>query len=97
MTGNEKHEDHSGHHEMNSNPSIYTCPMYLEVNSTSRGTCPICGMKLVLVTKTDGGVGSSRACDQARFTDVPPFEFQFLRSKVLRVLWPYSRGQSARE
>src|SRR6059036_1314295 len=56
MSGAEKHDDHSNHHHVNSNPTIYTCPMHPEVRSSSTGNCPICGMKLVPVTKTDGGM-----------------------------------------
>src|SRR5947199_320192 len=56
MRGAEKHDDHSNHHHVNADPTIYTCPMHPEVKSTSPGTCPICGMKLVPVTKTDGGM-----------------------------------------
>src|SRR5438445_33209 len=55
MTGAEQHEDHSSHHQMSANPTIYTCPMHPEVRSTSPGTCPICGMKLVPIAKTEGG------------------------------------------
>src|SRR5437660_4322405 len=56
MTGAEQHEDHSSHHQMSANPTIYTCPMHPEVRSTSPGTCPICGMKLVPIAKTEGGM-----------------------------------------
>src|SRR5713101_4915663 len=41
---------------MNLDPTIYTCPMHPEVRSTSPGTCPICGMKLVPVAKSEGGM-----------------------------------------
>src|SRR6059036_1393985 len=56
MTGAEKHEDHPDHHHMNSNPTIYTCPMHPEVRSSSTGNCPICGMKLVPVAKSERGI-----------------------------------------
>src|SRR2546422_7290596 len=56
MTGAEKHEDHTSHHNMNADPTIYTCPMHPEVRSTSPGTCPKCGMKLVPIAMTEGGM-----------------------------------------
>ena len=56
MTGAEQHEDHSSHHHMNANPTIYTCPMHPEVRSNSPGTCPKCGMKLVPIAKTGRGM-----------------------------------------
>src|SRR5712692_9688474 len=56
MTGAEKHEDHSDHHHMNAHSTIYTCPMHPDVRSTSRGTCPKCGMKLVPIAKTEEGM-----------------------------------------
>src|SRR6266481_3678288 len=56
MTGAEKHEDHSSHHHENSGSTIYTCPMHPEVRSISPGTCPKCGMKLVPVAMTEGGM-----------------------------------------
>src|SRR2546425_7154078 len=55
MTGAEKHEDHSSHHQVNSGSTIYTCPMHPEVRSTSTGTCPKCGMKLVPIAMTEHG------------------------------------------
>ena len=55
MTGAEKHEDHSSHHQVNSGSTIYTCSMHPEVRSTSPGTCPKCGMKLVPIAMTEHG------------------------------------------
>src|SRR5881296_946925 len=56
MTGAEKHEDHPDHHHMNADTTTYTCPMHPEIRSTSPGTCPICGMRLVPVAKSEGGM-----------------------------------------
>src|SRR5947208_3241485 len=56
MSGAERHDDHSNHHHVNADPTIYACPMHPEIRSTSPGTCPKCGMKLVPVAKTDGGM-----------------------------------------
>src|SRR2546427_3250714 len=57
MTAAEKHEDHSDHYHMNADPTIYTCPMHPEVRSTSPGTCPKCGMKLVPIARIENGMG----------------------------------------
>ena len=56
MTGAEKHEDHSHHSHANVDPTIYTCPMHPEIRSTSPGTCPKCGMKLVPIAMTERGM-----------------------------------------
>src|SRR6266516_1062779 len=56
MRGAEKHDDHSNHHHVNADPTIYACPMHPEIRSTSPGTCPKCGMKLVAVSKSEGGM-----------------------------------------
>src|SRR6266849_1721168 len=56
MTGAGKREDRSRHYQMNSDPTIYTCPMHPEIRSASPGTCPICGMKLVPVAKSEVGM-----------------------------------------
>src|SRR5713226_7864412 len=56
MTGAEKHDDHSSHHHVNSGSTIYTCPMHPEIRSTSPGACPKCGMKLVPIAGTEGGM-----------------------------------------
>src|SRR5712692_7126268 len=49
MTDLEKHREHSGNNEMKADRPLYTCPMHPEVRSSSPGTCPKCGMKLVSV------------------------------------------------
>src|SRR5213593_4026037 len=56
MTGADKHEDHSTHRQMNADPTNYTCPMHPEIRSSSPGTCPKCGMKLVPVAMSEGGM-----------------------------------------
>src|SRR6266851_4483252 len=56
MSGAEKHEDHSSHHHMKADPTVYTCPMHPEIRSASPGTCPKCGMKLVPIAMTEGGM-----------------------------------------
>src|SRR6266702_237258 len=56
MTGSEKHDDQSSHYHMKADPTVYTCPMHPEIRSASPGTCPKCGMKLVLVAMTEGGM-----------------------------------------
>src|SRR6266581_1461852 len=56
MTGAEKREDQSSHRPMNTRSTTYTCPMHPEVRSTSPGNCPKCGMKLVPVAKSEGGM-----------------------------------------
>src|SRR6266571_4477327 len=56
MTGSEKHDDQSSHYHMKADPTVYTCPMHPEIRSASPGTCPKCGMKLVPVAMTEGGM-----------------------------------------
>src|SRR2546422_4369509 len=55
MTDADK-EDLSHDHQMVADPTIYTCPMHPQIRSTSPGTCPICGMKLVPVAKSERGI-----------------------------------------
>src|SRR6266566_1664482 len=56
MSGAEKDDDQSSHHHVYSGSTIYTCPMHPEVRSTSPGTCPKCGMKLVPIAMTEHGM-----------------------------------------
>src|SRR5437899_3270048 len=55
MSGAEKDDDQSSHHHVYFGSTIYTCPMHPEVRSTSPGTCPKCGMKLVPIAMTEHG------------------------------------------
>src|SRR2546429_667946 len=56
MSGAEKDDDQSSHHHVYFGSTIYTCPMHPEVRSTSPGTCPKCGMKLVPIAMTEHGM-----------------------------------------
>src|SRR5437899_6505903 len=56
MSGAEKDDDQSSHHHVYFGSTIYTCPMHPEVRSTSPGTCPKCGMKLVPASMTEHGM-----------------------------------------
>lgn len=50
------HHEHAGMHEHHAAPAgdvVYTCPMHPDVQSSSPGTCPTCGM--ALVRKEQGG------------------------------------------
>lgn len=42
-----QHEGHNMPAQQQKQPTIYTCPMHPEVQSTKPGTCPKCGMALV--------------------------------------------------
>lgn len=46
--------DHSNHeHNKESKATMYICPMHPQITSDEPGTCPICGMDLVLANKMD--------------------------------------------
>ena len=45
------HEDH----EAAAAPTLWTCSMHPQIQQPKPGKCPLCGMKLVPVTKTAGG------------------------------------------
>jgi membrane fusion protein, copper/silver efflux system len=36
-------------------PTVYSCPMHPQIRQPEFGTCPICGMDLVLITEDDSG------------------------------------------
>ena len=56
MTNAEKRGDHPDHYSINADRSSYTCLMHPEVRSAYPGTCPKCGMTLVLIEKSEDGV-----------------------------------------
>jgi len=53
---NERKNEHTGHEQGKEEASVqkYTCPMHPNVVQDGPGSCPICGMDLVLIGSTSG-------------------------------------------
>jgi len=49
-TGSDSHAQHAD------GPSMWTCSMHPQIRSSNPGKCPICGMDLIPVAKTSGGM-----------------------------------------
>ncbi len=47
-------------------PTMWTCSMHPQIRKTSTGDCPICGMDLIPVTKTSGGLRTLTVSPEAR-------------------------------
>ena len=50
---------HFGHHHISEHGQTFTCPMHPHIKQNEAGTCPICGMDLVLLEEEDTSVSKS--------------------------------------
>ena len=51
------HDDHKGKHsEAKAETEIWTCSMHPQIRQPEPGNCPICGMKLIPVNTSGGGI-----------------------------------------
>ncbi len=48
-----KNYEHQHHNKNQKSKNIYTCPMHPEITQDKPGSCPICGMNLVIVEKSE--------------------------------------------
>ena len=58
-------DDTAAEHALKHADPLYRCPMHPEVVRDEPGTCPICGMQLVLVPPDDDSVAASDASEDA--------------------------------
>ncbi len=58
-------DDTAAEHALKHTDPLYRCPMHPEVVRDEPGTCPICGMQLVLVPPDDDSVAASAAPEDA--------------------------------
>ncbi|MFQ5798591.1 MAG: efflux RND transporter periplasmic adaptor subunit [Bacteroidota bacterium] len=56
----------------------YTCTMHPSVKEKEPGTCPICGMDLVPVYKSDAQAGQDATKKQPRTVDIPLYQQQLI-------------------
>lgn len=60
-------DPHAGHQERTtSEPTIWTCSMHPQIRRDGPGKCPICGMDLVPVRASAGGIRTVSISDSAR-------------------------------
>ena len=80
-------DPHAGHVE--AAPSLWTCAMHPQIRQPKPGKCPLCGMKLVPVTKTGGGgmrtVNISPAARELMNIQTSPVERRYVTSEVRMV------------
>jgi multidrug efflux pump subunit AcrA (membrane-fusion protein) len=59
-------EKSAGAADAEAGPSMWTCSMHPNIRQTSPGDCPICGMDLIPVAKTSGGLRSLTVSPETR-------------------------------
>ena len=80
-------DPHANHTE--TTPSLWTCAMHPQIRQPKPGKCPLCGMKLVPVTKTAGGgmrtVNISPAARELMNIQTSPVERRYVTAEVRMV------------
>lgn len=77
-------EDNSNGHVHN-NEAIYTCPMHPEIRQNKPGNCPICGMKLVLVTDENSATQSNKEVQDKMNLNISPYQASLVGIKPIEV------------
>ncbi len=80
-------DPHAGHVE--AAPTLWTCSMHPQIRQPKPGKCPLCGMKLVPVTKSAGGgmrtVNISPAARELMKIQTSPVERRYVAAQVRMV------------
>ena len=80
---------HGNDNDGTSAPTLWTCSMHPQIQQPNPGTCPLCGMKLVPVTKTAGGglrtITISPAARELMNIQTSPVERKYVTAEVRMV------------
>lgn len=79
-----KHSEGNSKGHVHDNEAIYTCPMHPEIRQHEPGNCPICGMKLVLVTDENAASQSGKVQDKVNL-NISPYQASLVGIKPIEV------------
>ncbi|MFW6169390.1 MAG: efflux RND transporter periplasmic adaptor subunit, partial [Planctomycetota bacterium] len=74
--------------QANQEPSTWTCSMHPQIRQPSSGDCPICGMDLIPVTETTGGMRTLTVSPEARALmsiETAPVERRYVSHEIRMV------------
>lgn len=86
--GSSPADPHAGHQMASEAPAIWTCSMHPQIRRDGPGSCPICGMDLVPVKKSAGGVRTiSIAADVQKLMNIQtvPVQRRYVTADVRMV------------